>query len=78
MIVSGAPSDERPPRNDDEHAKVRAIAEGPDDRPVPSMNLNLYRPEAPCADENFRLRGLAVEYAVIHRCPGDRAPLGRE
>lgn len=26
------------------------------------------------ADENFRLRGLAVEYAVIHRCPGSVFP----
>ncbi len=26
---------------------------------------------APGAEENFRLKGLCVEYAVIHRCPGD-------
>ena len=29
---------------------------------------------APGAEENFRLRGLAVEYAVIHRFPGDVHP----
>jgi hypothetical protein len=29
---------------------------------------------APGSDENFRLRGLAVEYAVIHRFPGDVNP----
>ena len=34
--------------------------------------LNLYH--APGAEENFRLKGLCVEYAVIHRCPGDRVP----
>ena len=26
------------------------------------------------ADENFRLRKLCVEYAVIHRCPGGDSP----
>ena len=30
---------------------------------------------APGSDENFRLRALAVEYAVIHRLPGDVRPL---
>ena len=34
--------------------------------------LELY--EAPRAAENFRLKGVCVEYAVIHRCPGDRSP----
>jgi len=29
---------------------------------------------APGSDENFRLRGLAVEYAVIHRFSGDVSP----
>jgi hypothetical protein len=29
---------------------------------------------APGADENFRLRRLCVEYAVIHRCPGEDLP----
>lgn len=29
---------------------------------------------APGSEENFRLRGLAVEDAVIHRCPGDQYP----
>ncbi|MCZ6643793.1 MAG: hypothetical protein O7F71_19635 [Gammaproteobacteria bacterium] len=32
-------------------------------------------PDAPGADENFRLRRMCVEYAVIHRCLGDRTPL---
>lgn len=40
--------------------------------PVHKIFLNLY--QAPGAGENFRLKGLCVEYAVIHRCPGDRAP----
>lgn len=30
---------------------------------------------APGAEENFRLKGLSVEYAVIHRCPGDCFPV---
>lgn len=30
---------------------------------------------APGAEENFRLKGLCVEYAVIHRCPGDCFPI---
>ena len=34
--------------------------------------LELY--EAPGAAENFRRKGVCVEYAVIHRCPGDRSP----
>lgn len=34
--------------------------------------LDLY--DAPGAVENFRLKGLCVEYAVIHRCPGDKPP----
>jgi uncharacterized protein (DUF1330 family) len=29
---------------------------------------------APGAEENFRLRGIAVEYGVIHRFPGDVSP----
>ena len=40
--------------------------------PAHKIFLNLY--EAPNAAENFRLKGLCVEYAVIHRCPGDRYP----
>ncbi len=27
------------------------------------------------AEENYRLRALAVEYAVIHRCPADVIPM---
>ena len=34
--------------------------------------LELYA--APGAAENFRRKGMCVEYAVIHRCPGDRSP----
>ncbi len=44
----------------------------------PSHRAFLELPEEPGADENFRLRALAVAYAVIHRCPGDRAPLGAD
>jgi hypothetical protein len=36
----------------------------------PSHQAFLDLPSAPGAEENFRLRHLAVEYAVIHRCPG--------
>jgi hypothetical protein len=34
--------------------------------------LNLY--QAPGARENFQRKSACVEYAVIHRCPGDKAP----
>lgn len=34
--------------------------------------LELYG--APGAVKNFRRKGVCVEYAVIHRCPGDRSP----
>jgi hypothetical protein len=44
--------------------------------PVHKIFLNLY--DAPGAVENFRLKGLCVEYAVIHRCPGDRYPFAPE
>lgn len=40
--------------------------------PVHRIFLDLYK--APGAAENFRLKSLCVEYAVIHRCPGDRPP----
>lgn len=40
--------------------------------PTHSVFLDLY--DAPGAAENFRLKGLCVEYAVIHRCQGDKAP----
>ncbi len=40
----------------------------------PSHQAFLDLPSAPGADENFRLRGLAVESAVIHRCPGEQYP----
>ncbi len=32
-------------------------------------------PQAAGADKNYRLRAACVEYAVIHRCDGDRTPL---
>ncbi len=38
--------------------------------------LNLY--QSPGAEENFRRKSVCVEYAVIHRCPGDRAPFSPE
>jgi hypothetical protein len=40
--------------------------------PLHRVLLNLY--EAPGAAENFRRKGLCVEYAVIHRCPGAHPP----
>ena len=40
--------------------------------PVHKIFLDLYK--APDAAENFRLKGLCVEYAVIHRCPGGQPP----
>jgi hypothetical protein len=40
--------------------------------PTHRVFLDLY--DAPGAAENFRLKGLCVEYAVIHRCPGDTPP----
>jgi len=40
--------------------------------PVHKIFVELY--DAPGAAENFRLKGLCVDYAVIHRCPGDRHP----
>ena len=40
----------------------------------PTHQAFLDLPEAPGAEENFRLRGLAVEHAVIHRLPGDTYP----
>lgn len=44
----------------------------------PSHRTFLELPNAPGAEENYRLRGLCVEKAVIHRCAGDREPLCRE
>ncbi len=32
------------------------------------------REQGKASEENFRLRNLAVEYAVIHRCPEDGIP----
>ena len=44
----------------------------------PTHQAFLDLPDAPGADENFRLRRLAVEYAVIHRCSGAVQPFARE
>lgn len=41
----------------------------------PSHQAFLDLRTAPGSDENFRLRALAVDYAVIHRCPGDQPSL---
>ena len=41
----------------------------------PTHQAFLDLPAAPGAEENFRLRALAVEQAVIHRMPGDVYPL---
>jgi len=41
--------------------------------PLHKVFVNLY--EAPGAAENFRLKGMCVDYAVIHRCPGNRYSL---
>ena len=40
----------------------------------PSLQSFLDLSTAPGAAENYRLRGECVEYAVIHRCPGDQFP----
>jgi hypothetical protein len=40
--------------------------------PLHRVFLNLY--DAAGAKENFRRKGSCVEYAVIHRCPGNRSP----
>jgi len=40
----------------------------------PTHRAFLELPNAPGAEENYRLRGLCVEYAVIHRCPGEQYP----
>ena len=41
----------------------------------PSHQAFLDLPQAPGADENFRLRRECVAEAVIHRCSGDLVPL---
>lgn len=43
----------------------------------PTHQTFLELPNSPGAAENYRLRGLCVEVAVIHRCAGDREPLCR-
>ena len=40
--------------------------------PLHQNFLELY--EAPGAAENFHRKGMCVEYALIHRCTGDRVP----
>ena len=37
----------------------------------PSHKAFLKLREMPGSAENFKLRGMCVEYAVLHRCPGD-------
>ena len=37
----------------------------------PSHKAFLKLREMPGSTENFKLRGMCVEYAVLHRCPGD-------
>lgn len=44
----------------------------------PTHQAFLDLPTAPGSEENFRLRGLAVEYAVIHRCSGNLHPFTPE
>ncbi len=41
----------------------------------PSHRAFLDMPATEGADENYRLRGRCIESAVIHRCPGEIAPL---
>lgn len=41
----------------------------------PSHQAFLDLPQAPGSEDNFRLRKLCVEYAVIHRLTGDQNPL---
>ncbi len=41
----------------------------------PTHRTFLELPNTPGAEENYRLRGLCVEAAVIHRCAGDQPPL---
>ena len=40
----------------------------------PSHQAFLDLSSAPGSENNYRLRGECVEYAVIHRCSGDRFP----
>lgn len=57
----------------------QAVGEQPVDEVIaiwyPSHRAFLNLRDAPGTDENARLRELAVEYAVVHRCLGDRSPL---
>lgn len=43
----------------------------------PTHRAFLELPDAPGGDENFRLRRMCVEYAVIHRCVGDQTLANR-
>ena len=40
----------------------------------PSHQAYLGLPAAPGGEENYRLRRICVEHAVIHRCPGENLP----
>jgi hypothetical protein len=44
----------------------------------PSHQAFLDLRTAPGSEQNFKLRAQAVEYAVIHRCPGDSYPFAPE
>jgi len=41
----------------------------------PTHRAFLHLPAMPGAAENYRLRGLCVGHAVIHRCPGAQPPV---
>lgn len=60
------------------HVRGQVVGEQPLDEVLaawyPTHQAFLDLPTAPGADENFRLRRLAVEYAVIHRFAGDAYP----
>ena len=59
-------------RKSTELVRIDAIVEGRDDWPVVMVRLNRY---AAGADKNYRLLAACIEYAVIHRCDGDRTLL---
>jgi hypothetical protein len=41
----------------------------------PSHQAFINMKHVPAASENYKLRAKVVEYAVIHRCDGETAPL---
>jgi hypothetical protein len=48
-----------------EFSEINKIAESAEDKAFLKLR------EMPGSAENFKLRGICVEYAVLHRCPGD-------